>query len=527
MVTAVCKEVLRRKYHPGDLYKPDNNPEADQLGFHRSMARTRLLFGGNQSGKSRATAQEVKWWLEGSHPYRTTPEKPKIYVVSADYRTLAEGVYRHLLGDPGEKCPAILKEWELVRRGTSLPGAASSIPAWILHKNGGVVNFISGEGGEKARKKVQAAAVDLICIDEEIPSDMWKELMARRLSYGGEVIVSATLVRSEDWLIDLEDKAVSGDPQTHLTRLDTRRAVARGHVDKQAYEEMESLLSDEEQHVRLRGGSRVRQGLVYPEFGAKHVVDPHDLGDNWTRYCSIDPGRRTCAILWGAVDPDGRIYIYREGYFHGKTYHDLARFIYGVEKWVQIPDSEQYALGQGSEIIQTRWIDPHAFDHAVSGQPGVGTLLSADYRITTSPAPNAVHYGIEKVHQQLRVDMTLTPGLVIFRSCPNLIREFKSYKWVDDQGSSRSHERADGPVKRNDHALDALRYMIAGGCKFDRTNKKWVKLKEKLERERDIGAFASTKLQDRMRDWWSRREAERHGYRPGGGFVGGVGDDGR
>ena len=40
--------------------------------------------------------------------------------------------------------------------------------------------------------------------------------------------------------------------------------------------------------------------------------------------------------------------------------------------------------------------------------------------------------------------------LYIFKNCVNLIREFKSYWWGD----------GDNPVKKDDHALDELRYYL-------------------------------------------------------------------
>ena len=40
--------------------------------------------------------------------------------------------------------------------------------------------------------------------------------------------------------------------------------------------------------------------------------------------------------------------------------------------------------------------------------------------------------------------------LYIFKNCTNLIREFKSYWWGD----------GDNPVKKDDHALDELRYYL-------------------------------------------------------------------
>ena len=44
----------------------------------------------------------------------------------------------------------------------------------------------------------------------------------------------------------------------------------------------------------------------------------------------------------------------------------------------------------------------------------------------------------------------------IERSCTNIRREFDSYVW-DEKAAQQGTER---PVKENDHAMDALRYII-------------------------------------------------------------------
>ena len=45
------------------------------------------------------------------------------------------------------------------------------------------------------------------------------------------------------------------------------------------------------------------------------------------------------------------------------------------------------------------------------------------------------------------------PGLFIFRTCPMMIREIKKYRWKEDP-------EAEEPVKRDDHAMDELRYYL-------------------------------------------------------------------
>ena len=57
--------------------------------------------------------------------------------------------------------------------------------------------------------------------------------------------------------------------------------------------------------------------------------------------------------------------------------------------------------------------------------------------------------GIQRVKQYLKV-IDGKPKIYIFASCVNLIRELKSYRWQDN----------DLPVKKDDHALDELRYYL-------------------------------------------------------------------
>ena len=47
------------------------------------------------------------------------------------------------------------------------------------------------------------------------------------------------------------------------------------------------------------------------------------------------------------------------------------------------------------------------------------------------------------------------PGLIVLRRCKNLIREFTSYSYLEESGKDGEKR----PLKQNDHALDALRYL--------------------------------------------------------------------
>lgn len=67
-------------------------------------------------------------------------------------------------------------------------------------------------------------------------------------------------------------------------------------------------------------------------------------------------------------------------------------------------------------------------------------------------ADNAVVDGIRTVAAFLS-----QKRLFVYRKkCPNLLREFTTYVW-DAQAQKRGEDR---PLKQNDHALDALRYVV-------------------------------------------------------------------
>ena len=48
--------------------------------------------------------------------------------------------------------------------------------------------------------------------------------------------------------------------------------------------------------------------------------------------------------------------------------------------------------------------------------------------------------------------------MLINKKCVNLISEFEMYSYDDDKGERNENEN---PIKANNHALDALRYLVS------------------------------------------------------------------
>jgi PBSX family phage terminase large subunit len=73
-------------------------------------------------------------------------------------------------------------------------------------------------------------------------------------------------------------------------------------------------------------------------------------------------------------------------------------------------------------------------------------------KIHAVAANNDVDYGIQYMTSEMKQG-----NLFVMDSCPNLIREIESYVW----DPKRSDKGYDEPLKKDDHAVDALRYAVA------------------------------------------------------------------
>jgi len=463
--TEIVNELKRRQAHAHTRYQPGSIPGWDQLSFHKSLSRYRMVFGGNQSGKSYTAAYEVSCWLRGRHPYRSIPAGPtQVWCISAEYSTLEEGVYRHLLGEGDD---SLLPPWEIESIGPKVP--QQNLPSYILMKNKSLVRFKSAKGD--ARQKFQAAAVGLISIDEEIDRSGWDELQMRTLKTGGNFIISATLVESYDWIVDLEKEAEGPDPDYFLTRLHTEE---NPYLDKPTVAKMKGILSDEEREIRYMGRSRRSTGLVYKDFNDNNIVKPFDIPYDWPRWQALDPGIRTFAGLWITVSPKNETFIYREMYEHNVPLYEIATIIKTLEgfrlnkelseqfeHFVWEARDESIDSSRDPEYMVERFIDDKRSSRLITGDEGVLEQLNSRYGIATTPADKDKRPGIEDVRYWLN------HGLKVFDTCENFIREIRRYRIRPPETKKNSNEPIDEPIKKDDHLMDCIRYLAREQLKFD------------------------------------------------------------
>jgi len=465
-------ERQRRDSDPLYAYKPCSHPERNQLAFHQSRARIRLVTGGNQSGKSISGAAEVAYTLLGVHPYQPTSPCPRIFCLSASYRTIQEGIWRHL--DPHSRIngqgAGFLSESQIVKRGPNIPGW--QIPSYIQVYNnintGGnaagiaQLDFLSAEGGKSARRRLQSAAVDDFFIDEEVEEILWNEINMRLLVKSGRIVITCTLVESEQYLLDIEERGALGgtDASVHLTRLNTDY---NEHIDEGVRDQIFLGMSDEEQQVRRYGYSRSSEGRVYKDFGKQHICEPFPIPQEWPRFMAMDPGFRTFAGLWIAINPDTlRAFIYREMYLHETDLEHVAKFIYSEEQALWDPVERRRTIGPDTEIISTRWIDKSAFSHYTSGEVGPGIQLASKYDIISVPSDSQLHGGIEAVKGWMKPGLDSEPMLKIWNTLRNFKNEIRKYKYKREDSTTGHDAKPDRPIKKHDHLMDCLRYLAMG-----------------------------------------------------------------
>jgi len=95
-------------------------------------------------------------------------------------------------------------------------------------------------------------------------------------------------------------------------------------------------LPEIEKRAKLYGDWNSYEGQVFGEFrvihlvdepeNAVHVIPPFEIPSYWPRIVCIDWGKAAMTfVIWGAISPDGRLYIYRTHAFHGATISQWTR----------------------------------------------------------------------------------------------------------------------------------------------------------------------------------------------------------
>ena len=206
---------------------------------------------------------------------------------------------------------------------------------------------------------------------------------------------------------------------------------------------LSSALDEKELQSRRYGKFCVSEGLVYPEFDERvHVIPPFEIPFEWQDEISIDPGlNNPLSAHWYCVDFDGNVYVVAE---HYEAKRDIG---YHAEKLREISKRLNWHTDAKGRLHAL--IDSAANQRTLASSKSVSELFYEQGINVNANVNKDLFAGIARVKSYLKGENGV-PKLYIFEGCVNLIREIKGYFW----GSG------DLPKKRDDHALDELRYYL-------------------------------------------------------------------
>lgn len=194
--------------------------------------------------------------------------------------------------------------------------------------------------------------------------------------------------------------------------------------------------------ARLYEGRWVRaEGTVFDSWDEKFIIDPFDIPKDWQRFRTIDLGYvnpRVC--LWVALDGDGCAYVYREAYKTKVLARDAAKEI--VRK-------------TGSEKIDVSVCDHDAEERADYEENGVPTVRAKkDVELGIQVMQDRIAAGRLKWVRGclIEIDQDLRNAYKPWST----IQEFDCYVWKRNTDGTITKEE---PEKKNDHGMDALRYL--------------------------------------------------------------------
>jgi phage terminase large subunit-like protein len=428
-------------------------PHAKQWSFHLPSGPTnlkgdavdpgwppaRLFLGGNRSGKTTATMvdsiiQAVDDDFVPSHlkAVKRWPAPFYCRVVIPDLTSTLEGV---VLQKIREWCPRS----QLL--GGGFERAWDKMQRLLRFRNGSWIQFFSND---QDLDKFGGAALHRVVYDEEPRADIRRECLMRLIDYAGEELYGMTPLHGMSWVYD----EFFAPWEAHELDEDSVRIVVvdmddNPHLDRPTMRRVLAGLTPEEREARKSGRFVSFAGLIYPEWREGRFLRPslEAIPDGAEVFCGIDPGYRfLCVVLWCYLTPDDDLVVFDE---------------------VAMPRSLVSQVVTEIKLRNQRWqitprwyvIDPAARNK--NTQTGRSEQQEfADFGIYTIPGQNAVTAGINRVRERL-----LNDRLHISSSCTELRAEFPKYRWVMDRHKTENSP-PEKPVKRDDHALDCLRYIV-------------------------------------------------------------------
>jgi hypothetical protein len=213
-------------------------------------------------------------------------------------------------------------------------------------------------------------------------------------------------------------------------------------------------------------------GPEYCDFDPNvHLINSYELGDV-ELFIGMDFGQRNpnCALI-GAIDKHNRIYIIDEYYDPAipsvaskAMFEKFGYLMAGYEKGLSFGQKRTLA----DNTFQVKVLDPST---GAKNRTKIIEGEEIEYSVIEDFYDNGWDFdrgtndwdaGVTRVREYLKIDNTGEPYLYIFADkCPKLTWELTHYRYKENsEANDRMNNEPEKPVKKDDHSMDALRYLL-------------------------------------------------------------------
>ncbi len=432
------------KYRRIDTLFPDTGPfrrelykkHIDFLNAGRLYPQ-RAFIAANRVGKSLTAGYEVACHVTGVYPHwwegRRFLNGNHWWVVGKTTQSTKEAVIETLLGKEEIGTGTIPKEFIISVHKKS--GGGDFVEKIKVRHVSGDISTIVVKTYEQEQDSFMGTKKDGIWLDEE-PNKyyIFTECLTRLSDKfnPGLLICTFTPLRS---LSDVVQQFIPGGkfPEGNVNPKAPYRYITNvtwddvPHMNEEQKKQFLASYSEHEKYARSMGIPGLGSGAIYPYPEPDVVCSPFKIPDHWQRAYGLDVGWNRTAAIWGARDPDSDvIYLYSEHYESAGLPMHHAKAIKARGDWIE-----------------------GVIDVAARGrQQGDGRRLLDMYEaedLFLTRCENDAEAGIFAVSQRLA-----SGGLKIFSTLMNTLDEYRVY-CRDENGKI---------TKKNDHLMDAMRYLI-------------------------------------------------------------------
>lgn len=446
--------------------------------FKECLAKIKILFGGNRSGKSEAGAEYVisKCMAKAKQRWWAVAETEEVSVNIQQRK-----IWELLPKTPGAMKYCYYDEINGFRNGK------------IVFANGSIIRFKTYKQGREA---FASDDIDGIWNDEEPPYEIYREQRMRLIDRDGEMIFTMTALKGVTELMQelFEDHDVLESKHAPLIDETVPRVVQKNgvvsfmlwttenpYIVQARLSDDMKMMTKQEIKTRIYGIPTNLSGRIYPTFSKPIHVVPVDVipKKQVTIYHTLDPhDRKPWAMNWWAVDKMGRAFCIREYpwrknfneiEYDDKTYKEYA----GVIREVEYGIIQEYGRSVSKRIIDPNFGNSTERKAERDGGQSRTTpkreLQKLGLKFTDGiDALEAGHLQVRKwLHFESKgEELVVKPQLFISEECENTIRHLSRYSRKDIITTDGDVKDSVKPMEMYKDFSDCTRYFVMSAPRY-------------------------------------------------------------